>query len=87
MVKRFVAELPRKQILCAGSELSTASFGKCYQSCAKCCHRRCFLEHHSRETSNKCRPVPGLGHQLNPRVRNTCPVVQILHCFDPISMC
>ena len=23
MVKRFVAELPRKQILCAGSELST----------------------------------------------------------------
>ena len=27
MVKRFVAELPRKQILCAGSELSTASFG------------------------------------------------------------
>jgi hypothetical protein len=34
MVKRFVAKLPRKQILCAGSELSIASFEKCYQSCA-----------------------------------------------------
>ena len=30
---------------------------------------------------------PRLGHQLNPRVRNTCPIVQILHCLDPISMC
>jgi hypothetical protein len=35
MVKRLVAELPRKQILCASSELSTASFRKCSQSCGK----------------------------------------------------
>jgi len=78
MVKRFVAELPRKQILCAGSELSS---------------RHCFLltsrlgvERHSRETSNICRPVQRLGHQLDPRVRNACPIVQILHCLGPISM-
>jgi hypothetical protein len=32
-------------------------------------------------------PIPSLGHQLNLRVRNTCPIVQILHCLDPISMC
>jgi hypothetical protein len=31
--------------------------------------------------------VPRLGHQLNPRFRNTCPIVQILHCLDPFSMC
>ena len=31
--------------------------------------------------------LPRLGHQLNPRVRNTCPIVQILYCLDPISMC
>ena len=32
-------------------------------------------------------PVLTLGHQLNQRVRNTCPIVQILHCLDPFSMC
>jgi len=30
MGKRFVAELPRKQILCAGSELSTRVLRKVY---------------------------------------------------------
>ena len=32
MVKRFVAELPRKQILCAGSELSTRVLRKVFAS-------------------------------------------------------
>jgi hypothetical protein len=30
MVKRFVAELPRKQILCVGSELSTRVLRKVF---------------------------------------------------------
>ena len=30
---------------------------------------------------------PKTRTQLIPRVRNTCPIVQILHCLDPISMC
>jgi hypothetical protein len=30
MVKRFVAELPRKQIMCAGSELSTRVLRKVF---------------------------------------------------------
>ena len=30
MVKRFVAELPRKQIMCAGSELSVRVFRKLF---------------------------------------------------------
>ncbi|MET4356365.1 hypothetical protein ABIC08_006328 [Bradyrhizobium sp. RT9b] len=30
MVKRFAAEVPRKQVLCAGSELSTRALRKVF---------------------------------------------------------
>src|SRR6266513_1842652 len=172
MVKRFVAELLRKQILCAGSELSTRVLRKVLSPTlfpiyvAFLFTSRC-IEHHRRRigislaifsssvfshlgspkvsvlngwnkgrgkrgtftlfketlasaqaaghgeqmrtvlatktvprfavlsvpSSDDCgshRPrchVPRLGHQLNPRGRNTCPIVQILHCLDPFSMC
>jgi hypothetical protein len=87
MVKRFVAELPRKQILCAGSELSPRVLRKVFAPTLFPITVAVCAERHSRETSNVCRPVPRLGHQLNPRVRNACPIVQILHCLGPISTC
>jgi hypothetical protein len=78
MIKRLVAEFPLKQLSCAGSELPLHRLRECALADAVSYYRRSCVDHRSRDTSNMYRPVQKLGHKLNPRVRNACPIVRIL---------